>query len=109
MLEVRTYLTPNNEEPYKIWLDKLSDRNAAARILVRVERMAKGNYGDIKPLGDGVWEARIDWGPGYRLYYAQAGLKIILLLVGGDKRKQAADIQQAKSYWADWQIRRNQK
>ena len=62
MLEVRTYLTPNNEEPYKIWLDKLSDRNAVTRILVRVERMAKGNYGDIKPLGDGVWEARIDWG-----------------------------------------------
>ena len=55
MLEVRTYLTPNNEEPYKIWLDKLSDRNAVTRILVRVERMAKGNYGDIKPLGDGVW------------------------------------------------------
>jgi len=109
MLEVRTYLTPNNEEPYKIWLDKLSDRNAVTRILVRVERMAKGNYGDIKPLGDGVWEARIDWGPGYRLYYAQAGLKIILLLIGGDKRKQVADIQLAKSYWADWLNRRNQK
>jgi putative addiction module killer protein len=54
--------------------------------------MSSGNFGDVKPLGDGVWEARIDWGPGYRVYYAIAGKKIILLLLGGDKRKQIADV-----------------
>jgi putative addiction module killer protein len=71
--------------------------------------MAAGNYGDIKALGDGVWEARIDWGPGYRIYYAQADLKIILLLLGGDKRKQASDVQLAKDYLSDWQLRNQHK
>ena len=71
--------------------------------------MSTGNFGDVKPLGDGVWEARIDWGPGYRVYYAIAGKKIILLLLGGDKRKQHADVLTAKEYWADWQIRRKLK
>ena len=71
--------------------------------------MACGNFGDVKPVGDGVWEARIDWGPGYRIYYAQAGQRLILLLVGGDKRKQQADIEKAHLYWMDWQQRRKLK
>jgi putative addiction module killer protein len=84
----------------------LADRQAKARILVRVQRMAAGNFGDCKPLQDGVWELRIDWGPGYRVYYAQAGKRLILLLAGGDKRKQQADISQALERWHDWQHRR---
>jgi putative addiction module killer protein len=71
--------------------------------------MSAGNYGDIRALGDGVWEARIDWGPGYRIYYAQVDLKIILLLLGGDKRKQVSDIQLAKDYLRDWQLRNKHK
>jgi putative addiction module killer protein len=63
----------------------------------------------VKPVGEGVWEARIDWGPGYRIYYAQAGQRLILLLVGGDKRKQQADIEKAHLYWVDWQNRRKLK
>jgi putative addiction module killer protein len=71
--------------------------------------MASGNFGDVKPVGGGVWEARIDWGPGYRIYYAQAGQRLILPLVGGDKRKQPTDIEQAHRYWMDWQNRRKLK
>jgi putative addiction module killer protein len=71
--------------------------------------MACGNFGDVKPVGEGVWEARIDWGPGYRIYYAQAGQRLILLLVVGDKRKQQADIEKAQLYWVDWQHRRKLK
>lgn len=78
-------------------------------MVVRVGRMVSGNLGDVKPVGDGVWEARIDHGPGYRVYYAQAGKRLILLLVGGDKRQQQSDIQLAQRFWADWQDRRKLK
>jgi putative addiction module killer protein len=67
--------------------------------------MAAGNFGDHKPLSDGVWELRIDHGPGYRVYYAQANLRVLLLLVAGDKRRQQADIETAVRYWQDWQRR----
>ena len=109
MYEINNYLTESEQDPYAKWLFKLPDRQAKARVIVRVDRMSTGNFGDVKPLGDGVWEARIDWGPGYRVYYAIAGKKIILLLLGGDKRKQHADVLTAKEYWADWQIRRKLK
>lgn len=68
--------------------------------------MGAGNFGDCKPLSDGVWELRIDHGPGYRVYYAQAGRRLILLLAGGDKRKQQEDIATAIERWNDWQHRR---
>lgn len=75
---------------------------------VRVQRMAAGNFGDHKPVRDGVWELRIDHGPGYRVYYAQAGRRVLLLLISGDKRRQQADIETAVRYWQDWQ-RRNER
>lgn len=109
MFEVRDYLTAQGDDPYAQWLTSLADRQARARILIRVGRMASGNFGDVKPVGEGVWEARVDWGPGYRVYYAQAGQHLILLLVGGDKRKQQADIENAHRYWVDWQRRRKPK
>jgi putative addiction module killer protein len=68
--------------------------------------MTLGNFGDCKPVGDGVWEIRIDHGAGYRVYYAQAGTKLVLLLVGGDKRTQTADIATAQRYWTDWRKRK---
>ena len=109
MFEIQDYLTPEGDDPYAQWLASLADRQARARVLVRIGRMASGNFGDVKPVGEGVWEVRVDWGPGYRVYYAIAGKKIILLLLGGDKRKQNSDVLTAKEYWADWQIRRKLK
>ena len=68
-----------------------------------------GNFGDCKPLRDGVWEMRIDVGPGYRVYYAKTGLTVVLLLCGGDKRKQQSDIEKACEYWKEWQLRNEQE
>lgn len=106
MFEVEDYLSPDGEDPYKKWLAELADKQARARVLVRVLRIKAGNFGDCKPLQDGVWELRIDHGPGYRVYYAQAGKRLILLLAGGDKRKQQADIEKAVECWHDWQHRK---
>jgi putative addiction module killer protein len=103
MFQVLNYEDDTGFQPYMSWLGKLADRQAKARILVRVMRMAGGNFGDCRPVGEGVWELRIDWGPGYRVYYAQAGKKLVLLLTGGDKRKQQADIAAAIDYWNNWQ------
>jgi putative addiction module killer protein len=71
-------------------------------VLVRVTRMAEGNLGDVKPVGEGVSETRIDYGPGYRLYFAGKGKSLIVLLAGGDKKSQAKDIKAAKALWKDW-------
>ena len=106
MFEAEDYLSPDGEDPYKKWLAELADKQARARVLVRVLRIKAGNFGDCKPLQDGVWELRIDHGPGYRVYYAQAGKRLILLLAGGDKRKQQADIEKAIERWHDWQHRK---
>ncbi len=105
MYKVEDYLTEDGRIPFKEWLSTLTDRQAKARVLTRVQRMAAGNLGDCKPLQDGVWELRIDHGPGYRVYYAQAGKKLLLLLIGGDKNKQQSDINKAISYWKDWNRR----
>lgn len=75
-------------------------------MLVRVNRMAAGNFGDCKPVVEGVWELHIDWGLGYRVYYAQVGKLLVLLLAGGDKRTRQADITAALANWNDWQQRR---
>ena len=77
------------------WLDGLNDIRARARILVRIERLATGNPGDVKAVGEGVSELRIDYGPGYRVYYRRQGRKVIILFAGGDKRTQARDIKTA--------------
>lgn len=77
------------------WLDKLRDIQARARVLVRIERLAVGLAGDVKPVGAGVSELRIDYGPGYRVYFKRKGREIIVLLAGGDKKSQARDIRTA--------------
>jgi len=82
-------------ELFAKWLDKLHDIRARARILVRVKRLTAGNPGDVKPVGEGVSELRINYGPGYRVYYKQFGESIIILLAGGDKRTQTKDIKTA--------------
>ena len=80
-------------DTYAQWLDRLRDIKARARVLARVERLAAGNPGDVKPVGEGVSEMRIDYGPGYRVYYTMRGQTLIILLAGGDKRSQAAGIK----------------
>ena len=82
-------------EVYARWLDGLRDIHARARVLVRIERLAQGNAGDARPVGEGVSEMRIDYGPGYRVYYTKRGREVVILLAGGDKRTQATDIKTA--------------
>ena len=89
MIEVR------KTDVFAKWLDTLNDIRARARILVRIERLAAGNPGDVKPVGGGVSELRIDYGPGYRVYYKKHGRQVVILLAGGDKRTQSKDIKTA--------------
>jgi putative addiction module killer protein len=84
------------------WLLRLKDTEAKARILTRIKRLAQGNPGDVKPVGQGCSEMRIDWGPGYRVYYKDTGKEIIILLCGGDKSAQRADIERAKNIAANY-------
>jgi len=82
---------------FQEWISRLRDHQARARIAARVLRMTFGNYGDVKPIGQGVSEMRIDYGPGYRVYFTQRGERLILLLCGGDKSSQDRDILKAKA------------
>ena len=90
---------------FEAWLDRLADSRAVARIIARLDRIQAGNFGDHKPVGESVWELRIDHGPGYRVYYAIVGRRVILLLCGGDKRKQSSDIRRAIGMLKDYQRR----
>ena len=94
-------------ETFDRWLRKLKDRRAAARVLVRIDRLAAGNPGDVKPVGEGISELRINYGPGYRVYYLQDGDELILLLCGGDKSTQDDDIKNAKRIAKEWKETRN--
>ena len=78
------------------WLDNLRDSRAKARIIARLDRMEMGNFGDVRPVGGGVNELRIHYGPGYRVYFVQRGLVVVILLCGGNKKTQHADIAKAK-------------
>lgn len=105
MVEVLRYVTAGGKNVIREWLAGLADDRARAKILARLTRLEVGNFGDCKPVGGGVWEMRIDWGPGYRVYYAMGGKSIVVLLCGGDKRRQAADIETAIEYWKDYRRR----
>lgn len=105
MNTVLRYIDASGHEVVTEWLLSLNDRQARARIEARFFRLATGNFGDCKPLHQGVWELRVDWGAGYRVYYAKVGDAIVVLLCGGDKRKQDADIDRAVHYLADFKRR----
>ena len=105
MIEIRHYVSQAGIDVFDEWLSALADRRAQAKIASRINRLAAGNFGDCKPLRDGVCELRIDWGPGYRVYYAMVGKVCVLLLCGGDKRKQSADIERAIDYFQDYRER----
>jgi putative addiction module killer protein len=97
MVEVR------ETEEFSDWLSALRDARAKAKVLVRIARLATGNPGDVQSVGKGVSELRINYGPGYRVYYIQRGTRYVLLLVGGDKGKQKNDIAKAKRLAAQYQ------
>jgi putative addiction module killer protein len=90
MLEVR------QTDEYARWFDGLRDKEARARVLVRIRRLSLGNPGDVRPVGEGVSEMRVDYGPGYRVYFVSRGELLVILLAGGDKRTQSRDIEVAR-------------
>jgi len=103
--EIREYLTDTDRNPFREWLHALRDLQARARIRVRLNRIRLGNLGDCRPVGEGVMELRLDFGPGYRIYFGQDGNILVILLCGGDKRTQTRNIATAKQYWQSYQRR----
>lgn len=100
---IEHYLTADgSKDLYSEWLRCLRDSKAKVAVIRRVARVEQGNFGDHSFCRDGVWELRVDVGPGYRVYYAMSGRRIVLLLCGGDKRSQRADIDRAVACWQDW-------
>jgi putative addiction module killer protein len=106
MIEIRQYQSADGRVPFVEWLAKLRDPRANQMIAARMVRLQAGNRGDWKAVGAGVFELRIDQGPGYRVYCGQDGTALVLLLCAGDKRSQSKDIRHAHDYWNDYRTRR---
>ncbi|AZL62921.1 MULTISPECIES: type II toxin-antitoxin system RelE/ParE family toxin [Enterobacter] len=102
---VERYRTRDGKVPFEEWVTKMKrkDPELAFRILLRIDRAEKGNFGDYRYLREGIWELEIDCGPGYRIYFAVQHRKILLLLIGGDKKSQKTDVKLAIDYWKDHQ------
>lgn len=96
------YCARNGTEPFSEWFDGLRSIDTQVRLLRRIDRMKNGNYGDFKSLKDGVFELRLTFGPGYRVYFGEDGDTIVVLLCGGDKSTQKKDIETAKAYWKEY-------
>jgi putative addiction module killer protein len=105
VIEIRHYVSGAGKDVFDDWLSQLAGARAQAKIASRINRLAAGNFGDCKPLRQGVSELRVDWGPGYRVYYAMLGSVCVLILCGGDKRKQSSDIDRALGYLRDYKER----
>ncbi|WP_375274603.1 type II toxin-antitoxin system RelE/ParE family toxin [Methylorubrum thiocyanatum] len=106
-MEIREFLDSGGRSPFASWFDRLGPQ-AAAKVTVALARMEAGNLSNAKPVGEGVQEYRIAWGPGYRLYFGRDGDVLIILLCGGTKRRQQDDIAEARAHWADYR-RRNRE
>ena len=105
VLELRYYLTAGGESPFESWFDGL-DASAAAKVSVALVRLGQGNTSNAKIVGEGVLEYRIDWGPGYRVYFGRDGETLVILLTGGTKQRQQRDIGRAKEFRMDYKRRR---
>jgi putative addiction module killer protein len=105
MIELLRYQRDDGREPLTEWLDRLRDKIAQARIRLRLRQVQAGNFGDCEPVGEGVMELRVHIGAGYRVYCGRHGKSVVILLCGGDKRSQQADIKLAKEFWAEWKRR----
>jgi putative addiction module killer protein len=103
--QVIVYQLPDGQEPFTDWLNGLRDGMVRKRILARLTRLEQGNLGDCKPVGDGIKELRMFFGSGYRVYFAENGDEVVILLCGGDKGSQDTDIEQAKTYLKEFQNR----
>ncbi len=101
-IELEYYVTDAGLSPFVEWIQDLKDRKGSIAIRARLTRFQAGLLGDVKSVGDGVYEARVNYGPGYRFYYTHHQNRVILLLVGGDKSTQKRDILKAKEYWFDF-------
>ncbi len=97
--EIQRYITADSRIPFDEWFNSLRDIKTQIKINKRLNRVILGNLGDYRSVGEGVYELRIDYGPGYRIYFGQSGLTIVVLLCGGDKSTQAQDIDKAIEYW----------
>jgi putative addiction module killer protein len=100
--EVRIYQLPQGRVPFLDWLRSLKDQQARQKIQARIGRIRLGNMGHTRSVGEGVQELKVDYGPGYRVYFGQEGNELVILLCGGDKGTQNADIKAAKQYWANY-------
>jgi len=99
------YLTERGGKPFKEWLDGVKDIAARQKVRIRLDRVRLGNLGKNRSVGEGVYELKIHYGPGYRVYYGLKQKTVVLLLLGGDKSSQKKDIAQAKVYWQDYKRR----
>ncbi len=96
------YTDENGNEPFQLWLDALRDKQGKRRIINRLIRVQQGNYGDVEPIGEGLSELRLFFGPGYRVYFGEDAGNIVVILCGGDKSSQDSDIENAKAYWQEY-------
>ena len=103
--QLEYYETEDGKQPFRDWLFSLRDRTTRNKIDARIRRIESGNFGYCDPVGEGVMELKIDFGPGYRVYFGQVGNKLVILLNGGDKKAQQKDINTARKYWADYRRR----
>lgn len=104
MVEIRLFETARGKIPFLEWRDEL-DKLTRSKIRTRIDRIALGSFGDSKSIGDGIFELRIDFGPGYRVYFGRHNAIVIVLLTGGDKGSQQRDINKAKRYWQEYKER----
>ncbi len=100
--QIIVYKDKDGNEPFTKWLDNLSDLDGKKRIAARITRLQAGLYGDCEPVGEGVSELRLFFGPGYRIYFGESKKNIVILLCGGDKSTQKRDIKRAKEYWLEY-------
>jgi putative addiction module killer protein len=107
-MPILQYLDPNGHNPFAVWFDGL-DPQAAAKMTIAVARLEQGNFSNAKGVGGGVLEYRIDFGPGYRVYFGRDGATIIILLGGGTKKRQRQDIATAQARWSDYKRRKNEE
>ena len=105
VLELRYYLAGDGRSPFEQWYSGL-DTAAGAKVAIALARLEQGNLSNVKPVGEGVLEYRIDWGPGYRVYFGRDGEVLVILLTGGTKKRQQRDIDVARALWADYRRRR---
>jgi putative addiction module killer protein len=107
MMQILEYHDPTGRSPFQSWFNGL-DPHAAAKITVALTRLAQGNFSSVKGVGSGVLEFRVDFGPGYRIYFGRDGQEFVILLAGGTKRRQQQDIETALARWTDYKRRKKE-